>query len=457
VTVEQKEQQGSAATHPQSPELSAGEWGRLYVTRQCCGAATCRNVAPELLGEVAPAHSLRDDGDKRSGGPAVLPGSHDPGAFTGVLRQPRSKEEFLLARSAAAACPFGAIRLERPSARLPPGELGSPWRDWPRRLEDNVWAVGHPSAKNYGAFAYFIELPGGGVLVDTPKPSEELFRWLEEHGGVRWLFLTHRDHTQHHAEFAARFPGCRRVISAADVNLRASPYEAATGDVEFKLGSGPGPMTLEGTPIAEDALADAELAVLPQPGHTPGTLCLLYRGRFLFTGDHLAYSRRLGHIVGHRLQCWEDWERLCSSVRRLKQWAEAGQLRFAWLLPGHGDWHCFEGPGGPAAAAASLGQGLEWMERQPPGRVPLRNWIPFVMSRTNPRTRFARFMRAVSGEGGEAWLLPGNARRYLNDHDPARTRTAVRRVQALAVTAVALLTALIWLGTSLVSSLLTRQ
>jgi glyoxylase-like metal-dependent hydrolase (beta-lactamase superfamily II) len=446
----------SDSSSPQSQEPATEEWGRLYVTRKCCGAATCRNFAPELLGEVAPSHALRDDGNMRASGPSVLPGSHDPGAFTGVLRQPRNKEEFLKARTAAAACPFGAIRLERPSARLPPGELGSPWRDWPRRLEDNVWIVGQPSPKNFGALSYFIELPGGGVLVDPPKPGEELFRWLEEHGGVRWLFLTHRDHTQHHAEFAARFPGCRRVLGAADVNLRENPYEAATGDVELKLGSGLGPMTLDGTPIAEEALAEAELAVLPQPGHTPGTLCLLYRGRFFFTGDHLWHSRRLGHIAAHRLQCWEDWERQCASVRRLIEWAEAGLLRFAWLLPGHGDWHCLEGPGSPAAAAVALKRGLEWMERQPPGHVPRRNFIPFAMSRTTPHTRFARFVRAVGGEGGDTWLLPHTARRYVNDHDPAKARTAVRRVQALAVATLALLTSLIWLGAHVVSSLLAR-
>jgi glyoxylase-like metal-dependent hydrolase (beta-lactamase superfamily II)/ferredoxin len=449
---------GSDSSNMSSQEPAAAEWGRLYVTRRCCGAGTCRNIAPELLGEVAPSHALRDDGSAQSAGhPSVLPGSHEPGAFTGVLRQPRNKEEFLAARTAAAGCPFSAIRLEKPAARVPPAELGPPWREWPRRLEDNVWIIGHPSAKNYGAFPYFIELPGGGVLVDVPKPSEELFRWLEEHGGVRWIFLTHRDHTQHHAEFAARFPGCRRVIGAADVNLRASTYAAATGDVEFKLGSGPGPMTLEGTPIAEDALAAAELAVLPQPGHTSGTLCLLYRGRFLFTGDHLNYSQRLGHIVAHRLQCWEDWERQCASMRLLLKWAEAGQLRFTWLLPGHGEWHRFEEGVGEVPPAAALRRGLEWMERQPPGRVPLLNWVPFIMTRMNPNSRFARFAHAVGGEGGEAWLLPSTARRYLNDYDPAKTRAGVRRAQALAVAALVLATSVIWLGARAVSSLLARQ
>lgn len=447
----------SDSSKTDAPAPAAEEWGRLYVTRKCCGAATCRNFAPELLGEVAPSHTERDDGGVTPGGPAVLPGSHDPGAFTGVLRQPRSKEDYLAARTAAAACSLGAIRLERPAARISPEELGPPWRDWPRRLEDNVWMVGHPSPQSIGALTYFIELPGGGVLVDVPRPSEELFRWLEAHGGVRWLFLTHRDHAQHHAEFAARFPGCRRVMGAADVNPKGSRYEPATGDVEHQLGGGPGPMTLEGTPIPEDALADAELAVLPQPGHTPGTLCLLYRGRFLFTGDHLWYSRRLGHLAAHRLQCWEDWERQCASVRRLGEWAEAGRLRFAWLLPGHGDWHCFEHPSGPATPAAALARGLAWMERQPPGHVPVRNYIPLVMSRTNPRGRFARFVRAVGGEGNDAWLLPRSARRYLNDYEPARTRSAIRRVQAVAAAALVLATSLLWLAAHAVGSLLTRQ
>jgi len=442
---------------PNTREPATGEWGRVHVTRTCCGSATCRNFAPNLLGEVAPNHALRDDGGTPASGPDVLPGSYESGAYTGVVHQPRNKEELLAARTAAAACPFGAIRLERPTARIPRGELESPWHGWPRRLEDNVWAVGHPSKKNFGALSYFIELPGGGVLVDPPKPGEELFRWLEQHGGVRWLFLTHRDHAHHHAEFVARFPGCRRVIGAADVNLRETAYEAATGEVEFKLSNEAGPMMLDGTPIAEAALADAELVVLPQPGHTAGSLCLLYRGRFLFTGDHLSYSRRLGHIIAHRLQCWEDWDHQCASVRRLLQWAQAGQLRFGWVLPGHGEWHCFDNAGDAAATAAELERGLEWMQRQPPGHVPLLRYIPFTMIRTKPGTRFARFIRAVSGDGGDTWLLPRNARPYVNNHEPAKAQSALRRVQALAVATLTLFTSMIWFGTRGVSALRARH
>jgi glyoxylase-like metal-dependent hydrolase (beta-lactamase superfamily II) len=97
------------------------------------------------------------------------------------------------------------------------------WLGWPRRIEDNVWAMGRPATKSFVALAYFVELPGGGVLVDVPEPTEELFRWLEAHGGVRWLFITHRDHAQHHAELAARFPGCVRILGARRECSRQHP------------------------------------------------------------------------------------------------------------------------------------------------------------------------------------------------------------------------------------------
>jgi len=429
-----------------SPESADEDWGRLYISRKCIGAANCRNFAPDLLGEVAPDHDLVNNGGAHVAGPLVLQGSHDKGAFTGVVRQPRSKEEYLTARTAAAACPLAAIRLEKAAEDIPAAELGDPWREWPRRLEDNVWALGNSARRNIGALTYFIELPGGGILVDLPTPSEKLFRWLEAHGGVRWMFLTHRDHVQHHAEFAVRFPESRRVMGAADVNMRPRSWGDVTDAVEVKLGNALIPMTLDGTPIPQEALADSELAVLPQPGHTPGSLCLLYNGRFLFTGDHLHYSHRLGHMVAPRLQCWDDWDRQCDSVSQLAAWAEAGRLHFQWLLPGHGEWHRFDADGTSSVTANELNNTLEWMRRQPSGHVPMRNWVPFVMSRMNPRSRLGRFVLAVGGEGGEAWVLPRASRQYLIDYNPATTDAAIRRLYAVAAVGLATVSLLIWLA-----------
>ncbi|EYF08872.1 MBL fold metallo-hydrolase [Chondromyces apiculatus] len=430
------------------------DWGKLFVTRACCGAATCRNFAPELLGEVAPAHWDAMDGDVKKHRLNVLPGTYEEGAFTGVLRQPRSKEDLEAARTAVAACPFHALRLTAPKDRKRMGGMGSPWRAWPRRIDGDVWALGHPSQNNIGATAYFIEHPSGGVLVDLPKPSEEIFRFLAEHGGVRWIFLTHRDHTEHHAEFAARFPGSRRILGAADVNLTGNEYRAATGDVEIKLGDSPDPLTLEGAPIPLQALPDAEFAVIPQPGHTPGSLCLLHRGRFLFTGDHLAYSRRLGHMLAHRLQCWEDWGRQTRSVRRLVALAESGHLRFSWVLPGHGEWQRLQGDGSALATAAQLRRTLFWMERQASGHVDLRRYIFFTQLRMKPRSKLARAVRALGGEGpgSDNWLLSRATRPYLPDHDPSKERTALLRASLMTATALGASIGIAWLATRALSS-----
>ena len=214
----------------------------------------------------------------------------------------------------------------------PQAHLGA-WR----QLDEDVWALGQPSKSNYGAFAYFIEHPDGGVLIDLPRPNEELFEWLDAHGGVRTIFLTHKDHVQHHADYAARFPGARRVLGRDDVNRFQTPFTDKTTDVEVMIPSDRGPCTLDGSPVDPSAISQHTLVVLPQPGHTPGGLCLLYDQRLLFTGDHLAYSTSHGHLIGHRLQCSEDWERQTDSIAQLAAWARAGHLSFRWVLPGHGE------------------------------------------------------------------------------------------------------------------------
>jgi glyoxylase-like metal-dependent hydrolase (beta-lactamase superfamily II) len=53
--------------------------------------------------------------------------------------------------------------------------------------------------------------------------------------------------------------------------------------------------------ILLDRVGDVKL--LPIPGHTPGSMAILYKG-FLFTGDSMHYSRIEGHLVGTRFHCW---------------------------------------------------------------------------------------------------------------------------------------------------------
>jgi glyoxylase-like metal-dependent hydrolase (beta-lactamase superfamily II) len=75
--------------------------------------------------------------------------------------------------------------------------------------------------------------------------------------------------------------------------------------------------------LAPDFLA------IPTPGHTRGHCALLHR-EFLFTGDHLWWSRNRARLTASRDVCWYSWPEQVRSVARLKDY------RFEWVLPGHG-------------------------------------------------------------------------------------------------------------------------
>src|SRR5204862_5089754 len=138
-----------------------------------------------------------------------------------------------------------------------------------------------------GASSYFIRRPGGNLLVDSPRAAAPLLRRLGEMGGVAVLFLTHRDDVADHRRFRERF-GCERVIHAADAG-------GELREAERRL-EGEGPIPL-----------DDELLAIPVPGHTRGSMALLYREKFLFTGDHLWWSEEDGGLDASREVCWYSW------------------------------------------------------------------------------------------------------------------------------------------------------
>src|SRR2546430_6007502 len=89
---------------------------------------------------------------------------------------------------------------------------------FPSLIAENVYFCGFTSESSYGAWSYLIARPdeaGGNVLVDSPRFAAPLVRRIKELGGVKMMFLTHRDDVADHADFAREF-GCERVMSEAD-------------------------------------------------------------------------------------------------------------------------------------------------------------------------------------------------------------------------------------------------
>jgi glyoxylase-like metal-dependent hydrolase (beta-lactamase superfamily II)/ferredoxin len=252
--------------------------GDLFVDDRCIACDTCRRFAPETFG-----------------------GGEDDQAF--VVRQPAEGPERRRALVALVSCPVAAI-----GSRSRAG-VAEAARALPVPFTDDVLSCGYASERSFGAASWLVLRADGNVLVDSPRFTRPLAERLRALGGVRFMFLTHRDDVADHARWAEAF-SCERVLHARDVT-------AGTRAVERQV-DGDDPIALA-----------PDLVVIPVPGHTPGSAALLVRGTYLFTGDHL-WGDAAGALDASRAVCWWDWGEQTRSMARL------AALTFEWVLPGHG-------------------------------------------------------------------------------------------------------------------------
>jgi glyoxylase-like metal-dependent hydrolase (beta-lactamase superfamily II)/ferredoxin len=268
--------------------------GDLFVDDRCIACDTCRALAPETFG-----------------------GGEDDFAF--VRAQPAAGEARRLALLALVACPVAAI-----GSRSKEG-VGEAAAAFPVPFAPGVLRCGYAAESSFGAASWLLLRPDGNVLVDSPRFAAPLLARLRALGGVRTLFLTHRDDVADHARWAEAL-GCERVLHARDVT-------AGTRTVERQL-EGDAPI-----PLREGLLA------VPVPGHTAGSCALLAGDTYLFTGDHL-WGDAAGRLDASPAVCWWDWGAQRASIAAL------ASLPFLWILPGHGrPWRAASRP--EAAAAVS--------------------------------------------------------------------------------------------------------
>lgn len=252
--------------------------GNFYVDRTCIDCDTCRWMAPKIF--------------NRSGEQSA------------VYHQPGTEEERIKAMEALLACPTASIgTVEKPK------DIKTVQNRFPLRVDDNVYHCGYHSKNSYGATSYFIDRADGNILVDSPRFSPPLVKRLEEMGGIRYLYLTHKDDVADHEKFRQHF-GCDRILHEDDITEN-------TRSVEIKL-SGSEPIQF-----------DDDCLIIPVPGHTKGHTVLLYDDKFLFSGDHLAWSDSLNHLYAFRHVCWYSWPELVESTKKLANYS------FEWVLPGH--------------------------------------------------------------------------------------------------------------------------
>lgn len=250
--------------------------GEFYVDSTCINCDTCRWMAPEVFGY------------------------HNRHSF--VHHQPMSEEEELSALRALLSCPVGSIGTLSRNDNIKKAQ-----ETLPILLTENLYHCGYHSRKSFGAASYLITHPEGNVLIDTPRFNKSLLDQIVELGGVKYIVLSHIDDVGDHQEWVEAFQA-ERVMHEDDV--RNLPIEIVMkGDDAFSLYD--------------------DLSVIPVPGHTKGSVVVLYK-ESLFTGDHLAWSDHENQLIAWRNFCWYDWGLQVESMEKLLNY------KFTAIYPGHG-------------------------------------------------------------------------------------------------------------------------
>jgi glyoxylase-like metal-dependent hydrolase (beta-lactamase superfamily II)/ferredoxin len=295
----------------------------FFVDETCINCDTCRQLAPATFLE-------RND-------------------FSSVYQQPVGESEMNAAYRALVACPVGSIgalkgdkrgaqrainsfplelregaRLsERRSAETSrlrnapgPGEegpvpagLGREGVNSGCETPTHIFYNGFNSEKSFGANSYFVRHPDGNWLIDSPRYVGHLVAAFERMGGVKYIFLTHEDDVADAGRYAKHF-GSTRIIHRADAD--AEPGAEWIVDGTDPVSGSPG------------------FLIIPMPGHTEGSMALLYDGRYLFTGDHMGWDRDIDGLRLATVYVWHE-ESLRRSTERLLEYD------FEWVLPGHAE------------------------------------------------------------------------------------------------------------------------
>ena len=290
------------------------------------------------------------------------------GNFSEAGKDVTSEQEYHAVRQAVFSCPQKAIRwVRQPKMKL--SSLPFVYEDFPQKVEENVYFMGHSDATTFGAAGFFIQSEGNNVLIDPPIAHPKLVEAVSRMGGVHHLLASHVDHTANIAAWHQLFPKAARLIHRADVVETQNDYSPfpVTKDYETILKLKP----LE--TVTLDHMKD--LDIICTPGHSPGSIMFLYKKKFLFTGDSLAFSPAKGHLHAHRVQCWQSWELQTESLQGLLK------HDFSWVLPGHGDWKRYPNP---SEARADLERCVSWMSKQGKGRTWLPWYILWTFSRNKP-------------------------------------------------------------------------
>ncbi|KAL3794902.1 hypothetical protein HJC23_004279 [Cyclotella cryptica] len=298
-----------------------------------------------------------------------------------VYHQPSlsRKDELESARAALAACPVAAIRVES----APDGTIG---RDYQRELsigskhpfprpiysvhstdeevDLGVYYLGHHNDASFGATPYLVlgKSPQGktiSVMVDVPRFGPSAVRAIKSlaPNGPDYLFLTHVDDTADHNKWVGEFTSLKRIFHSGDLGRHNWIGDKTLENVEILLKGASGGEKLmfwdiDGNPLSSGWLGvdigEEQFVILHTPGHSPGSISLLFRPRssqseqqppcqetvkgILFTGDTYAWTTRDGGHMSGFPRYGNDLSLQAETLQKIGQLVEKWDI----IAPGHG-------------------------------------------------------------------------------------------------------------------------
>lgn len=167
----------------------------------------------------------------------------------------------------------------------------------PRPVLDTIFAF-PPNRDTLGGTSYLIVGNEGNILIDSPANDPSNLEFLRSHGGIRWLFLTHRGAIGKTAQIQQAL-SCEVLIQEQEAYLLPG-LTVTTFSQEFTLNS--------------------TAQVIWTSGHSPGSSCLYYNhlGGVLFSGRHLVPNPE-GEPVAFRTTKTFHWPRQIKSVELLRE------------------------------------------------------------------------------------------------------------------------------------------
>ncbi|MEO1431710.1 MAG: MBL fold metallo-hydrolase [Cyanobacteria bacterium J06633_8] len=183
-------------------------------------------------------------------------------------------------------------------------------RKLPKAILNSIFAFS-PNRDTLGGTAYFIVRNEGNILIDCPAWDENHRDFLENNGGVGWLFITHRGAIGKSAEIQKAFD-CEILIQEQEAYLLP----------ESKV-----------TPINRKFTIDSLSQIIWTPGHSPGSSCLYYnsQGGILFSGRHLVPNRQ-AEPAPLRTSKTFHWHRQIKSIKLLLETFTPQTLKY--ICPG---------------------------------------------------------------------------------------------------------------------------